>query len=306
MTVSVPPPDLLPFNDLGAAIQAALAHLQRTLGFQHCLFTHVDKDLPVRVAAHQPKAAYECGKTLARSERLHARLLRGEGPLVLAGGGAGACAGVPILGSDGRLFGTICGLCTQAQEIDHDEAAAVLLLFGRLLGSLVDRQREVDEAERRAERAEADALLDPLTGVFNRRGWDRLLAGEEERCRRYDCSAHIFMLDLDEFKHTNDTYGHARGDRMLRHAARTITRVLRGHDSMARIGGDEFAILAVESEPAQAEHLRRRLLDAFRERGIAASIGVARRRAGATLRRTWEEADALMYEAKRRHETGTA
>jgi diguanylate cyclase len=79
----------------------------------------------------------------------------------------------------------------------------------------LDRQ----ELQGRFERAELDSLTDPLTGVGNRRAWDRLLDAEEARCRRYGSPASLVAIDLDELKQVNDADGHLAGDRLLRRAA---------------------------------------------------------------------------------------
>ncbi|TAM75762.1 GGDEF domain-containing protein [bacterium] len=301
MTASAPLHTLLPFGDLDGAVRATLAYLHRTLGFELWIFVRTEGRGSVIVESEGAVSALERGMAPDLPETLCARVTHGEGPLIAPRTSDGqAYAGVPILRGDGTLLGTICAVDTHPREIDCKEAESTLLLFGRLLSFIADRQLEVDEAERRAEHAEAEALTDPLTGVFNRRGWDRLLSGEDERCRRFGRSAHVFVLDLDEFKQINDTYGHAAGDRLLRQAAQATTRVLRRHDIVARTGGDEFAILAVESEPQQAERLRARLLAAFTAEGIAVSVGVAQRHTGATLRHAWEEADAAMYAMKNR------
>ncbi len=148
------------------------------------------------------------------------------------------------------------------------------------------------------------AREDSLTGLANRRAWDERLEVELERAARYGTPLSVVVLDIDGFKSVNDSNGHLAGDRLLQSAARSWESMTRGGgDLVARIGGDEFGLLAPGSDELGAHALARRLVQALPE-GVSASVGVATwdhvEGAANLLRR----ADQMMYQAKRRRRLG--
>ena len=154
--------------------------------------------------------------------------------------------------------------------------------------------------ERRARDAEAEAATDALTGAGSRRHWERLLAAEEARCARYGHAACVVAVDLDGLKAVNDTGGHRAGDEQLRAAAAALGLASRATDIVARVGGDEFAVLAVDTDLRTGRVLVARLVAALADAGVPASVGLAERTAGSGLPGAWGEADRRMYAAKRR------
>jgi len=250
-----------------------------------------DDELPVRamVEGRGPRVA----PVVADVEAYAPARLGGTLPI-------GAFAGVPILAPDGSLFGCLCGMDPAPARPELAGELPTIELLGRLLATLLAQELDRQELQRRFERAELDALTDPLTGVGNRRAWDRLLDAEEARCRRYGSAASLVAVDLDELKRVNDAEGHAAGDTLLRRAARVIDATKRTTDVVARLGGDEFGVLAVECDEGAASVLAGRLRRALQAAGIRASVGHATRRPSAGLAAAWLEADAAMYARKHR------
>jgi len=160
--------------------------------------------------------------------------------------------------------------------------------------------------------AESNALTDPLTGLPNARYLALRFEEEAARARRTDRTFQVVMLDLDEFKKVNDTYGHKTGDKMLREVAHLIEGQLREYDFLARYGGDEFVALVQEVVGAQVEELCGRIESAVSKFSLAigrnrfASVGISVGTAtfgidGNTLDQLVIAADNEMYRVKSNH-----
>jgi diguanylate cyclase len=292
-----------------------LRFLHERTDFDLWMVTRTEGNDWIVLGAHDCGYGIQAGKVFRWADSLCSRMVADKGPrvapdckVVSAYADAPiatqlpirAYVGVPLSRADGTLFGTLCGVHSEPKdEALHHELPFVELL-AKLLSSLLIAELAAHEQARRAERAEAELLTDALTGLFNRRGWNSLLAAEESRCKRYGNPACVLSIDLDELKQVNDTQGHACGDQLLKTAANVLRTATRHQDVIARVGGDEFGVLAVECDTASGQKLKNRLLDALMTAGVKASIGVAPRRASDTLDRAWIEADQLMYSHKRR------
>ena len=166
-----------------------------------------------------------------------------------------------------------------------------------------------DEIEARQSRLEEMSLLDPLTGVANRRGLERSLAQEDSRVRRYSRPYSLLMIDLDHFKKVNDTHGHLAGDRVLAAIGDLLQDLCRATDTAGRYGGEEFAVVLPET-PAEsalviAERIRERLAETpvtspdGKQISVTASIGIASvPDNGADAAAALAEADRALYKAK--------
>jgi diguanylate cyclase (GGDEF)-like protein len=168
------------------------------------------------------------------------------------------------------------------------------------------------EAELAAERAmvrelEATADVDALSGVFNRRGFERELARSLAYVKRYWTRAALLYVDLDGFKPVNDTHGHAAGDAVLKAVAARLASNVRASDTVARIGGDEFALilwnLSEADAAAKAWALEAAVSDIAIDwdgttLGVGASIGFAMLGPSDELNAVMTSADRAMYARK--------
>jgi len=160
--------------------------------------------------------------------------------------------------------------------------------------------QDIDERKHLERQLEYLADHDPVTGLYNRRRFERELGRELAYVRRYGGCGAVLMLDLDDLKRVNDRYGHAAGDQLIASVAGLLRARLRSTDVVARMGGDEFAVMVPRATLAEAESLARELNQVVRESGASASIGLGCFDGTGEL--TCEEvllsADHAMYAAK--------
>ena len=187
----------------------------------------------------------------------------------------------------------------------------------KMRGSMQNLQAELEASKQQVEKlhqelqsARGEALTDPLTGILNRRGFElgtkQIFAYEKvgDKCLS------LLMIDIDHFKKINDTYGHLFGDKVIRAIATTLKSKVRGQDLVARMGGEEFAILLEETDISGArtvaEHIRqsiekgkiRRLDTQEQIGGITISIGITTYNSGASIVELLDQADKALYVSK--------
>lgn len=176
--------------------------------------------------------------------------------------------------------------------------------LSRLRARLKSQARNLAEA---LAQIQVLATRDDLTGLVNRRVMCDLLDKERQRAARHGTGFCVAMLDLDHFKHVNDTHGHAAGDAVLKAVAREGTRSLRGTDTLCRWGGEEFVLLMpgapLQAASEAAERLRRALEQLLVPAGdsvvtLTISAGVAEYRPGEAGAAVVERADRALYQAK--------
>lgn len=169
---------------------------------------------------------------------------------------------------------------------------------------------EVGKLQQELESARREALIDPLTGIYNRRGFEIQMQAMLAESSAADKGLCMLMLDIDHFKNINDSYGHLFGDRVICALANTLKSKIKGQDSVARLGGEEFAVLLPETTlqgaSAVAEHIRtsiergriRRPNSQEQMGGITVSIGIADYRSDISPVEWMDRADKALYISK--------
>jgi len=300
------------FTDFAGAARAVLAFLHRRLGFGLWTVTRVEGD---HWAALQTEnhAYHQDPVTVFRwSEAFCARMVLNHGPLAaprlrdlpfsadtLAGFEMpiGAYIGVPLRQADGRLFGAICGIDPEPQPESVAAELPLMELLAALLGAVLQGELAASAAQRRAEQARAEALTDSVTGLYNRRGWDTLLSGEEARCRRYGHPACVVSIALAPDASLGVGPDALAGDALLIHTGQLLRHKVRTPDIIARVGERSFAILGVECKRDAAEAFVGRLREALERAGVRAAVGLGIRDPAADLHQAWERAEQAMRAA---------
>ena len=294
-------------------------HVADALGFEECAISYWDRARGRVVSlGYYPESAIETlepffdvsgyPETLRVLERQEVAIIDTEDPTADP-------SEVELLRRDGKRGLLMLPL------VAKDQSIGLVELFANTPVHLTDQRLQLArtmaneaamalENARLYEDARNLADHDPLTGFYNHRFIHERLGEEVVRAQRARRPLSMLMLDLDDFKLVNDTFGHLFGDRVLTWTAELIRSTLRASDVPARYGGDEFAIILPETDHDEARRAAERILEAFRSRAfvgeqrgpvpISASIGVATYpQHGRTPTELIAAADGALYTVKR-------
>ncbi|MBV9913586.1 MAG: GGDEF domain-containing protein [Sinobacteraceae bacterium] len=188
------------------------------------------------------------------------------------------------------------------------ETARVQAATHAVTQKLEGKAQEVGLLSEQLQRAQSEALADPLTGLKNRRAFDRALA--DMLAAPESGVAALLLIDIDHFKQVNDTHGHLVGDKVLRGIGATLASHIKGRDLAARLGGDEFAVLLRQTTHAGAislaEQIRTSVANGKLHKAdgstlsgqVTVCVSIAIARVGDSVESLMGRADAGLYEAK--------
>ena len=303
-----------PFSTLSVAADAAVRELARQAPLDLWLVTHLDGDRQRLLATTGPWAERAGSGDLGWQAGLCDRLV--------AEGGAGlvrdlaadpgyraraagrslvpaSWVGVPLVSAHGALFGALCGMGATASAPGLSDALEPAQVMGRMLSTIIAGEQVVARwtAATAAERARAER--DRLTGLLDRRGWSAALTAEHRPPAPVD-PVSVLVLDVDDLRSTNEAEGHEAGDAHLLAVAGVLGDTCFSEDLLARVDGDEFAVLA-RCDAVSVRVLASRLKVRLGAAGVSASVGWAVRRPREVLSSTWERAEQAMAVDKHRH-----
>lgn len=295
-----------------------------TLWYEHAagLNPALSQVLDQRLAAHLPLTDADVSRLYAKHiasrdseslQRIQQRLLelmKDASRFIHETGTHATDFGLTLDGASERLKKSEPEGAVQAIVDELLRETQKMLQVNTMLSQQLDsRAQEVQQLTDRLAKVEAEALMDSLTGLLNRRGFEHAVAEVAESGALKNAA--LLVTDVDEFKKINDTFGHHTGDQVLRGVAQILRARIKGDDLAARLGGDEFAILLPDTSLAGAatlaEQIRTALTRAGLRRGQAAervagvtvSVGVAHSGDGLGLEELLQKADKALYEAKR-------
>ncbi len=196
------------------------------------------------------------------------------------------------------------------KPFDESELNARIYVRLREKSQQDELHRKNRQLEDMLTRVESLAIVDSLSGLFNRRRFETILASEFKRAQRYDGQLSCLMIDIDHFKNVNDTFGHLAGDVVLKEISQIIQKCMREVDTVARWGGEEFVVLSPNTSKENAKRAAARILKAVVDHSFAGmdgqritvSIGVAGMPDASmdSADKLVHAADLALYEAKKK------
>jgi diguanylate cyclase len=309
MATSAP---LAPFGSFEDACEAVLRCLEDTVGLTSWMVTRTTGNDWIVLAARDRQYGIRAGQVFRWDDSMCYHMVRGA-PRIAADANEvpqyasapigrllpiRAYIGVPLVRSDGSMFGTLCAIDPSPRDETVVRQLPLVETMARVIATMLDWDLNLQQRQRELETTRLAAATDELTGALNRAGWNAVIRAEEERARRYGHAVSIAVFDLDGLKQLNDSEGHEAGDDLLRRASGTLRHALRAIDVVARTGGDEFAVLLPETAAAEATPLLGRVTAAFTAAGIRISAGLATWDRQSSLPATMKSADQAMYRAK--------
>jgi len=209
------------------------------------------------------------------------------------------CAVVPLICQE-RVVGVLNLADRMGDNGFESEDIALIELFSQLIGASIGNIKLFERTQRQA-------ITDGLTGLVNHKTFYEILEKELWRSRRYGGQISLIMVDIDNLKQINDVYGHRAGDKAIKEISKRITKCIRQIDTAARYGGDEFAIILINTSIIDASVVAKRMLDTVsripaswnnQRIDLSISLGLCQYDSQATPENITGRSDQALYLAK--------
>lgn len=311
---------LKPFPNFQTATCTVLNFLQSYVGFDLCMVTHVKGEQWVVLNVEDQHYGIESGRVFAWSDSLCCQMSSSAGATIVPDLDAiaqyashpfrqqfdiGAYLSLPLVHSNGSLFGTLCAFHPTAKPASLAAQQPLLDIISQLLVSLLESDLKLIEQARKGERSQLSSWQDQLTGLYNRDAWLHFLNVEDGRCKRYGREASIITLEFG-LKQINHTEGKTKVDQWIKQMAQLLKDVLREQDIIARVSGNEIAIIALETEAERLGGLIERIQVLIGESHFHVALGCAIHTPGSELADSWQRAQTSMHLWKKHNSASAA
>lgn len=189
-----------------------------------------------------------------------------DNPMVVGAPHIRFYAGQPLVNTEGFIYGTLCVISAQPGTFSAEDKEVLVDLAEMV--NLIIRNRNLSQSQvgllDTLAMAVRDKMIDPLTGIWNRRGLDELFSREISRAIRQNEPLAVGIIDIDHFRDVNNRFGHLVGDQVLKQAAEMLVGCARSYDIVSRFGGDEFVIVATNIYPGAVDAFAEKIFQLFR------------------------------------------
>ena len=304
--------------NFSSVVRDALGYLHRNVGLGMWMVTRVSGENWVFLSVEDHAYGVKPLSTFRWKDSFCSHMVIGNGPRVAPCADdvpvyaaapigrqvkIGAYIGVPLLNSDGSLFGTLCAIDPQPQPESICTSLPLVEFAAGMLSAVLSAEVRAAEMARKAEQAYNESEIDGRTGLFNRRGWDRLLQVEEARSHRYGHPACVISIDLHHPPTANELMDGQTGEDLIVHASSIVKGAIRISDAAARVGVNDFLVLGVECQQSGADAIVERLGRMLAQAGLDASVRIAKLIPSAASAPYITTADSPMFKEKRRNKT---
>lgn len=281
---------MISYKNFEEAANDILQLLHDRLGFGLWMVTRTESDNWIVLYSKDDKYDVKNGDVFRWSDSFCSRMVKGLGPKIAPQSDKissyvsapiasqvkiESYIGMPLIMSNGDLFGTLCAI----DDVPHSDAIQeeeyLIQTLSKLLSTIIERDIEKENAERELQKTKLLNFSDHLTGVLNRKGWERIIEVEEKRSKRYGSPCAVAIIDLEGVNGKSEPISAYISDDIIVKSIDIINRLLNERHFASRTDDNELSILMTDSENKDSELFISDLKEKFSENDIPVSIGWA-------------------------------